>query len=49
MTERLNHKDCTMKKLRTILAAAFVAFALGACVTDGAYSGGSGGHSHLNR
>lgn len=42
-----------MKKLRTILAAVFVALALGACVTDGAYPGGSnsgsGGHSHFNR
>jgi hypothetical protein len=40
-----------MKKLRTILAAVFAALALAACVTDGAYPGGSesGGHSHLNR
>lgn len=40
-----------MKKFRMILAAVFAAFALGACVTDGAYPGGSesGGHSHLNQ
>lgn len=40
-----------MKKLRVIVAAAFAALALGACVTDGAYPGGSGsgGHSHFNR
>lgn len=40
-----------MKKLRMVLAAFFAAFALGACVTDGTYPGGSGsgGHSHLNR
>ncbi len=38
-----------MKKLRMILVAVFAALALGACVTDGVYPGGSGGHSHFNR
>lgn len=35
-----------MKKLRTILVAVFTAPTLGGCVTDGAYPGSSGDHSH---
>lgn len=38
-----------MKMLKMMVAAVLAALARGACVTDGAYCGGSGGHSHLNR